>query len=279
MVVGRGHDLGPQIARAHLFEYPEAVALALVGAGGFLFDAGFGAVRQFHVGIGFHRLHEGVGDADGDIEVLQIAPVLGVDEQFDIRVVAAHHAHLRTPPRAGGFDGFAGAVEYAHVRHRTAGARLRAFDQRALGSDGGEVIADAAAAPHGFGGFFQRDVDARLAVRLAGNRVAHRLHETVDQGGLQCGAGGGVDASGRDEAGFHGREVEPFPVRAVAFPFRRSQGASDADANINDVFFVPLGVFFQQNLAGNGLIGKFREQGFLHGHLLIVTRCMVEVAF
>jgi hypothetical protein len=52
------------------------------------------------------------------------------------------------------------------------------------------------------------------------------------------------------------------------FLFRRCQGLGDTDADIDDVFLVPLGVFFQQNLAGNGLIGKFGEQGFLHGVVL-----------
>jgi hypothetical protein len=58
-------------------------------------------VHQLDLAVGLHGLHEGVGDADRDVEVLQVAGVLGVDELLDVRVVAAQHAHLRAAARAG----------------------------------------------------------------------------------------------------------------------------------------------------------------------------------
>jgi hypothetical protein len=138
-------------------------------------------VRQLDIAVGFDGLHEGVGDADRDVEVGQVALVLGVDEHLDVRMVAAQHAHLGAAPAAGGFDGLAGAVEDAHVGDRARGARLRALDVGADRADGGEVIADAAAAAHGLGGLRQRGVDAGAAVDDFGDRIADRLHEAVDQ--------------------------------------------------------------------------------------------------
>ena len=58
--------------------------------------------------------------------------------------------------------------------------------QRALGPDRREVVADAAAAAHGLRGLHQRDVDAGLAVDGLGHRIADRLHEAIDQRRLSC---------------------------------------------------------------------------------------------
>ena len=122
-------------SRAHLAIDPEAV-LALEGAGSLHVDIRLGAVRQFDIGVGIDGLHEGVGDADRDVEVGQVAVVLGVDEVLDVRVVAAQDAHLGAAAGAGGFDRLAGAVEDAHVRETGPGrARLRALDQGADRAD------------------------------------------------------------------------------------------------------------------------------------------------
>jgi hypothetical protein len=94
---------------------------------------GLGLVHQLDVAVGLDGLHEGVGDADRDVEVGEVALVLGVDEFLDVRVVAAQHAHLRAAARTGGFHRLAGAVEDAHVGHRAGGARLRALDQAPIG--------------------------------------------------------------------------------------------------------------------------------------------------
>jgi len=118
VIVGGLHDLIPQVARAHLAVDPQAV-VALVGAAGLHVVVRFGAVYEFDIAIGFDGFHERVGDADRDVEVGQVAVVLGVDEDFDVRVVAAQHAHLRAATGAGGFNGLARAVEHAHVGNRT----------------------------------------------------------------------------------------------------------------------------------------------------------------
>jgi hypothetical protein len=250
VVVGRAHDLVPQLARAHLAVHPAAV-LALVGAGGLDVGGGLGLVRQFDVAVVLDRLHEGIGDADGDVEVGEVALVLGVDEHLDVRMVAAQHAHLGAAPRAGRFHRLAGAVEDAHVGHRAGGARMRALDEGADRADRGEVVADAAAAAHGLGGLRESGVDAGAAVDDLGDGVADRLHEAVDQRRLQVGAGGRVDAAGRHEAALLRLEEQLLPVGALVFGLDRGQGARHAGAHVMHVLFVAFGVFLEQDFAGN----------------------------
>ena len=182
MVVGGFHDLIPQIACAHLAVNPLAV-VALVGAGRFHFAVRFGAVGELDFSVVLDGLHERVCDADRDIEIGQIAFVFGVDEDFNVRVVAAQHAHLRATPGAGGFDGFTGAVKDAHIGHRAGGTRLCALDLGALWPDRREVIADTTAPAHCFSGFSQGRIDAGLAVYQFDDGVADRLHKAIDQRG------------------------------------------------------------------------------------------------
>ena len=246
VVVGGAHDLLPQVTGANLAIDPAAIA-ALVGAGGLDVGRGRGAVRQFDVAVGFHRLHEGIGDADRDVEVGQVAGILGVDEFFDVRMVAAQDAHLRAAAAAGGFDGLAGAVEDAHVGDGAGSARLGALDVGADRTDRGEVIADAAAAAHGFGGLQQRGVNAGAAVDDFRDRIAYRLHEAVDQRRAQIGAGGRVDAAGGNEAVFLGFEEARLPKGALVFGFDRSQRAGNAGAHVAHVALGSLGVLFDQH--------------------------------
>ena len=95
-----------------------------MGAFGNLRLAGLGAVHQLDLFTGQHGLHEDIGHADRDIEIFQIALVLGVDELLDIRVIAAQHAHLCAAARTGAFDGFAAAVENPHIADRAGCAAL-----------------------------------------------------------------------------------------------------------------------------------------------------------
>ena len=258
VIVGGFHDLIPQVAGAQLAVHPLTV-LALVGAAGTHLGIGFGAVGQFDFAIAVDRFHEGIGDADRDVEVGQVALVLGVDEDFDIRMVATQDAHLRTAAGAGRFDGLAGTVEDAHVGNRTGSARLRALDVGALRPDGRKVIADAAATTHGFGGLGQRRVDAGFAVGGLDDGVADRLHETVDQRRLEIGTGSGVDAAGRDETVFLGPQELRLPVGTILFLLDLGQRIGDAAAHVMDVGFRTLGVFLDQNLAGNFLFRQGRE--------------------
>ncbi len=255
VVVGGLHHLVPQVPGPYLAIDPHAV-LTLEGALGLHVGVGLGLVHQFHLAVGFHRLHEGIGDAQGDVEVGQVALVLGVDEVLDVRMVAAQHAHLGAAAGAGGFHGLAGAVEDAHVGDGAGGAGLGALDLGAHGADGGEVVADAATATHGLGGLGQGSVDAGAAVHHFDDGVADRLHEAVDQGGGEIGAGGGVDAAGGDETVFLGPEEFFFPLGPVLLVFDGGQGAGNAAAHVMHVHFLALGVLFHQHFGGDFLLGQ-----------------------
>ena len=215
-------------------------------------------MHQFERQIVFHCLHQGIGHADGDVEVLQVALVLGMDEALDVGMVATQHAHLGTAPRAGGFHGLAGTVEHAHVGDRPAGARIGALDLGALGTDGRKIVADAAAAPHGFGSLLQCIVDAGLAVGDTGYRISHRLHETVDQGCLVRQSGCRIDATGRHEAVLLRAEENLFPMGALFRIFRLGQAARHTAAHVLNRVLARLGVFFQQHFSAD-LLGHRRS--------------------
>ncbi len=222
---------------------------------------------QFDLGIVGDRLHETVGHGDGDIEVGQVALVLGVDKQFDVGVVAAQNAHLCAAPGTGGFHGFTRAVEDPHVRYGARGTRLRPFDLRALWPDRGKIVAHATAASHGLGGFRQGAVDARPAVDDFDDGIAHRLHKTVDQSGRQGGAGGRVDPAGRNEAVLLRPQKALFPLGAMLLLFVGSERLGNAATHIVNVCFRPLGVFLDKDLGGDFLPGQrenfrnFRNRG------------------
>ena len=79
---------------------------------------------------------------------------------------------------------------------------MGAFDLRATRADTREVVAHATAAPHGLGRLAQRFVNAGVAALVhALDAVTHGLHEAVDQGGLDVGAGGTHDAARADGTG------------------------------------------------------------------------------
>ncbi len=182
VVVRRVHHLVPQVARADLAIDPLPVA-ALVGARLLQVVARLGLVRELDLAVDLDRPHERVGHAHRDVEVGEVAGILGVYEALDVGVVAAQHPHLRAAARPGRFDRLAGLVEDAHVGHRAARTRSRPAHERALGPDRREVVAHAAAAAHRLGGLGERRVDTGPAVDDLGDRVADRLDEAVDEGG------------------------------------------------------------------------------------------------
>ena len=260
MVVSRAHHLVPQIPCAHLAIDPLPVA-ALVGAGRDHVGGRLGLVHQLELPVRLHRFHERVRDAHGDVEVGELAGVLGMDEALDVRMVAAQHPHLRAAAGTGRFHRLARLVEDAHVRHRTARARGGAAHQRALGADRGEVVAHAAAAAHGLGGLGERGVDAGLAVDHLGDGVAHRLHEAVDEGGGERGAGRGVDAARGNEAALLRLEEARFPLRSPGLGLGGGQRARHAGAHLGARALAALGVLFQQHVARDLLVGEGRGAG------------------
>ena len=265
MVVGGVHDLVPQLARGHAAVDPLAVG-TLARAGRLELGTRLGLVHELDLASVDHGLHEGIGDADRDVEVLQITFVLGVDEGLDVRVIAAQHAHLRATPCAGGFDGLAAAVEHPHVADRARGAARGAGHRRALRPDAAEVVAHPATAAHRFGGLRQRGIDAGVAVVVLRDAVAHRLHEAVDQGGAELGAGGRGDAPGGHEAALLRVEEPRLPVCAALGRLDAGQGASDPPAHVVGAGLAALGVLFDQHLGTDRLRGQGSDFGVLHGH-------------
>ena len=106
---------------------------------------------------------------------------------------------------------------------------MRAAHFGAARADAREVVAHAAAAPHGLGGFAQRFVDAGEAFVVAAlDAVAHRLHEAVDQRGVQLGAGGAHDAAGADGARVQVLEEALLPLGAAVLRLDAGQRLRDA---------------------------------------------------
>ena len=214
MIVGALNNLLPQIGGAHFAIYPLAIGTLCCTL---FLERGrrFGDMHQLEFLIILHRLHQGISHTDGNIEIAQIAFVFGADEFLDVGVIATQHAHLCAAPCTGGFDGFAGTIKNTHIRNRTTGARVGAFDMSSLRANRGKIIADPTTAPHGFCGLLQCIVDARPAAAGTGDGIAHRLYETVDQRRLYLQAGGRVDTTGWYETVFLCEKESFFPLCAL----------------------------------------------------------------
>ena len=196
-IVGRLHDGVPQFARRHLAVHPLPVG-ALASTIVKQFPARFGLVHQFPLGIVRHRLHESIGHANRHVEIVP-APwgALGGDELKHVGVVDAQHAHLGAAARPGALDRGTALVKHIDIAARAAGDRMRALDLCPLGTNAGKIVADAASAPHGLCRLAQCLINARITLVVrALNRVAHRLHKTVDQRSLNISAARAHDASG-----------------------------------------------------------------------------------
>src|SRR5207244_8695673 len=103
-----------------------------------------------------------------------------------------------------------------------------ATDESALGTDRREVVAHPAAAAHRLRRLGERRVDARLAVDHLGDRIAHALHEAIDERRSERRAGRGIDATGGNEAALLRLEELRFPVRPLPFGLGGRQRARNA---------------------------------------------------
>ena len=209
VIIGRAHDGVPQIARLH----------GLVD----------GAVElQIPRPVRLHRLHERIGHKDRDVEHAQPGGVgLGGDEILDIRVIATHRRHHRTPARACGHDRAAHRVPHIHERQRARSIRRHALDPCPLRPDGAEIVADAAALLHGQRRLFQHLENAAHAV---GDRTHNKAVEQRDRArrARTC-----RDAARRQEPEILKGGVKPvFPVAWVVFDL--GQVAGDAPPAVLD---------------------------------------------
>jgi hypothetical protein len=229
-LVGVAHDRAPQVPRPDRRVDPEPV-LAPMRAGGDLCLRRLGCVHQLERPVRLDRLHQRIGHADRDVEVVEPPGLaLGADELHDVGVVAAQHAHLRAAPGARALDRGAGLVEDMHVADRPRGRAVGAAHPRAARPDRREVVADAAAAAHRLGRLAEGYVDAGLAIDRVGDRIAHRLHEAVDQRDLgDARARRRVDPPAGDEALLERLEKHRLPARRIVL----AGGQSPGDARPN----------------------------------------------
>ena len=126
--------------------------------------------------IGFDLRHERIADEHREIEIAQpLGRAFGVDEFFDVRMRAGERAHHRAAPGTRRHDRPAHRVPDVHERDRARRIRADALHFGALGSQRGEVVADAAALLHRERGLAQMGEDAREV-------IGDRAHdETVEQ--------------------------------------------------------------------------------------------------
>ena len=88
-----------------------------------------------------------------------------------------------------------------------------------------------------------------------------RLHEAVDQRGGQVGAGGRLDASGRNEALFQRMQEARLPVGAARRSLGLGQCRCHALVHLQRRGFVAFGVLFLQHLGADGLRCKAGRHG------------------
>ncbi len=201
-VVGGLHHGVPQLARGHGFVDPQAIG-TLGGTLGHDAGTGLGAVHQLPVFACRERFHERIRHTHRHVEVIP-APgrALGRNKFHHIGVVNAQHTHLGATACTGTFHGGAGLVEHVDVATRPRSHGGCGLDFGTTRTDAGKIVTHAAAAAHRFCGFAQGFVNAGVAFVIHTlNAVAHGLHKTVDQGGLNGGTGGAHDAPGTNGTG------------------------------------------------------------------------------
>ena len=129
---------------------------------------------------------------------------------LDVGMVARQRRHHRAAPATGAHDGAAHRVPHFHERDRAGGVRAHAAHCRALGPQGGEIVADAAA-------LLQRQRRFAQVREDPIHRVRDRAHhEAVEERDVPLRAGAGENAARRQElvAGQRAREFRR-PCRAL----------------------------------------------------------------
>ena len=223
---------------------PQAV-VALVGTLRLLRRAGLGAVHEFDLAVVLHRLHEGIGHADRDVEVLQVALVLGVDEQ--LRCPGGRSAARPSARRAGcRRDSTVSqrAVEHAHVAHR-ARRRCSACCRPRRRAGG---CARSRSPRRRRGAWSRRLRSARCRCRDGRLRPCAIESPTgctkqLISVAAELGAGGRIDAPGRDEAAPLRLQEARFPLGALRRCFDRRQRARHAQRTASIERSSPLAYF------------------------------------
>ena len=215
--VGGADDLVPQITR---LDGPE--------------DSGDTVpVRELQVPVvaPANRVHEVVGDQDGQVEHAKTGSVLlGGDEVLDVGVIATHGCHHGAATFARAHDRPAHGVPYVHEAQRPRRIGGNTFHLGTFRTDRGEVVADPATLLHGQSGFTEHGENAVHAVRNGAHDIA------VEESDRTAGPSAGGDAAGRKElVVFQGIE-EILGMRRGVKLFRFSQSAGDTKPSVLDSF-------------------------------------------
>ncbi len=177
---------------------------------------------------------------------------------FDVGVIAGERRHHRAAPRPGRHDGAAHRVPHFHERDGAGRIRAHAFDGRALGPKGREVVADAAALLHGQRRFAKARKDAAHVVRDGAHHIA------IEEGDIAVGARAGEDAAGGQELmpgqGL-GEGQRPFATLLGRFGLGGRQRHARPGIGQIVVHGRPVGrlqpVFHVPDLAGNVAHGRY----------------------
>ena len=146
-------------------------------------------------GIGLDGSHERIGDADGQVRVIDALEVaLDVDELLDVRMAVIDHQHQGATARSALLDHVTGCdgVELC-PRTRSRGSAVDGLDVRPTWPEAREVDPDATTTGHDLGHDLQVVEDPATAVFGARDDVA------VVVGDLVAGSRSGEDAPARDE--------------------------------------------------------------------------------
>jgi len=235
------------------------IDLAGVHGAAFFLVAGVVQVVFF---ITLHGLHEFFGQADGDVEVVELLLVgLAHDEIHDIRVVNPQDAHIGAAPCAALLDGFGGGIEDPHEGDRAAGDAGGGQHQVIGRTQTGEGEAGAAARLVDHGGELDRIEDLF-------DGVAHRQHETGRElAQFTTGVHQGRGVGHKVEAGHHpvetvGQffEIGFFVELPIRFGNRIGNAAQHVGRRLKRLAVgVPLQVPFFKD--GSGVLGKRRLDG------------------
>ncbi len=123
----------------------------------------------------FHRLHEGIGDGDAEIEVVEAVRVfLGGDEIHDVGVIDPQNPHIGAAPLAALLDRLGRRIEDGGKGQRPRGDALGRTDGGVLRAQTGEGVAGAAA------GLVHQG-----AVADGGEDAVHRVLDRQDETGRQ----------------------------------------------------------------------------------------------
>ena len=138
-----------------------------------------GRMEEVVILVEFDRLHKGVGDGDGNIEIGDFGGVvLTGDEIHHVGMIDPKDAHVGAAPGPALLDHIGRGIEQRHERHRARGHAHGRTDNVILGPELREAEPSATTRlmnqRHGRQGV----VDAALPV---GERVIHRQHEAGGQ--------------------------------------------------------------------------------------------------